>query len=214
MRPGDFTHPWKCQVGLQGQNSLRMLIPPFRPLPIPNWFPQLPFENGPAVPTSHLSTHSSMMFHNYSSSFSAREQLRVYILTWSHIIICSSKPINQEDLRVTPLSLSVLLIFESLVLISWTSWFLLQGFLPLAPAPEERMRQLEHQSPLRRACFHKMEQITNNNSSPETASPLQLSTPRLRPTLTLRPQLPPPLAWCIIWGVGYEQWVFYRLPLF
>lgn len=106
---------------------------------------------------------------NYSLGLSAREQLRVYILTWSHIIICSSKPINQEDLRVIPLSLSVLLIFESLVLISWTSWFLLQGFLPLAPAPEERMRQLEHQRPLRRACFHKMERITNNNSSPETA---------------------------------------------
>lgn len=89
-----------------------------------------------------------MRFHNYSLSFSARKQMRVYILTWSRIIICSSKPINREDLRATPLSLSVLLIFESLVLISWTSWFLLRGFLPLAPAPEERMRPLEHQSPL------------------------------------------------------------------
>lgn len=128
--------------------------------------------------------------HNYSLSFSAREQLRVYILTWSHIIICSSKPINQEDLRVTPLSLSVLLIFESLVLISWTSWFLLQGFLPLAPAPEERMRQLEHQSPLHRACFHKMERITNNNSSPETASASLLhdSTPKLIHAFTLPPK--------------------------
>lgn len=116
------------------------------------------------------------------------EQLKVYILTWSHIIICSSKPINQEDLRVTPLSLSVLLIFKSLVLISWTSWFLLQGFLPLAPAPEERMRQLEHQSPLCRACFHKMERITNNNSSPETASLEQDSTPKLMHTLTLTPK--------------------------
>lgn len=126
--------------------------------------------------------------HNYSLSFSAREQLRAYILTWSYIIICSSKPINQEDLRVTPLSQSVLLIFESLVLISWTSWFLLQGFLPLAPAPEERMRQLEHQSPLRRACFHKMERITNNNSSPETASLLQDSTLKSIYTLTLHPK--------------------------
>lgn len=121
-------------------------------------------------------------------SFSARERLRVYILTLSHIIICSSKPINQEDLRVTPLSLSVLLIFESLVLISWTSWFLLQGFLPLAPAPEERMRQLEHQSPLRGACFHKMERITNNNSFPETASLQWDSTPRPMHTLTLHPK--------------------------
>lgn len=126
--------------------------------------------------------------HNYSLSFSAREKLRAYILTWSHIIICSSKPINQEDLRVTPLSQSVLLIFESLVLISWTSWFLLQGFLPLAPAPEERMRQLEHQSPLRRACFHKMERITNNNSSPETASLLRDSTLKSIYTLTLHPK--------------------------
>lgn len=139
---------------------------------------------------SHLTPINTFIndIHNYSLSFSAREQLRVYILTWSHIIICSSKPINQEDLRVTPPSLSVLLIFESLVLISWTSWFLLQGFLPLAPAPEERMRQLEHQSPLRRACFHKMERITNNNSSPETASLLQDSTPKPIHTLTLPPK--------------------------
>lgn len=145
-------------------------------------------------------------------AFQQGNQLRVYILTWSHIIICSSKPINQEDLRVTPLSLSVLLIFESLVLISWTSWFLLQGFLPLAPAPEERMRQLEHQSPLRRACFHKMERITNNNSSPETASPLQLN-----PQTQTNPHTPSSAATTIfmmcnlgggggrIWTVGFLQ---------
>lgn len=146
-------------------------------------------------------------------AFLQGEQLKVYILTWSHIIICSSKPINQEDLRVTPPSLSVLLIFESLVLISWTSWFLLQGFLPLAPAPEERMRQLEHQSPLCRACFHKMERITNNNSSPETASLLQDSTPKLMHTLTLHPKPLRPFPLRVIL-LGYGQWVLHVLMLF
>lgn len=161
------------------------------PLPIPDFCLKMAAQ----IPTSHLSTHQSAAFPNHSSSFSAREEPRVYILTWSHTIICSSKPINREDLRVTPLSLSVLLIFESLVLISWTSWFLLRGFLPLAPAPEKRMRQLEHQSPLRGACFHKMERITNSNSSPETSLPTaslnpQTQTNSSRPTLSFHHHFP------------------------
>lgn len=176
------------------------------PLPIPDWrFFNFCLKMAAQIPTSHLSTHRSAAFPNHSSSFSAREEPRVYILTWSHTIICSSKPINREDLRVTPLSLSVLLIFESLVLISWTSWFLLRGFLPLAPAPEKRMRQLEHQSPLRGACFHKMERITNSNSSPETASPLHPSTPRPRPT----PHAPPSASTTIFlaYNLGTRVWI-------